>query len=235
MWEIWFVNSPPDVGVLIAAAGKGVRAGGSGPKQFRLIAGTPMLQRSIDRFSGHPRVRQVVVALPPDTLAAPPTWINTAGAFLTLVAGGDTRSQSVKAALGALHSECRIVLVHDAARPFVSRETIDAVLVVAERSGAVPGAPVTDTIKRADLTSRRVVETVDRQGLWRAQTPQGCPRTMLERAYEIVGPVRAADVTDESALLEAAGFEVVVVPDTVSNFKITTEGDFVLAEAMFGS
>lgn len=229
------MNSPPDVGVLIAAAGQGVRAGRSEPKQFRLIAGVPMLQRAIRPFSGHPRVRQVVVALPSVQVANPPKWLNpTESENLRLVVGGATRSQSVKAALDALDPACRVVLVHDAARPFVSKETVDAVMDAAIRSGVVPAVPVSDTIKRADETTGRVTETVDRRGLWRAQTPQGCPRVMLEQAYEMVGSTRAAAFTDESALLEASGFEVVLVPDTASNFKVTTEGDFVVAEAMLG-
>jgi 2-C-methyl-D-erythritol 4-phosphate cytidylyltransferase len=229
------VNSQPDVGVLIAAAGRGERAGGSEPKQFRAIAGVPMLQRAIRSFSEHPLVRQVVVALPRDRVANPPQWLDPAEIEgLRLVAGGATRSASVKAALEALDTECQVVLVHDAARPFVSKETIDAVIAVAVHSGAVPAVPVSDTIKRADETTRRVLETVDRRGLWRAQTPQGCPRVMLEQAYEMVGPTRAAEFTDESALLEATGFEVELVPDMASNFKVTTEGDFVVAEAMFG-
>ena len=228
------MNLLPDVGVLIAAAGQGVRVGGAEPKQFRAIVGVPMLLRAIRPFAGHPRVRRVVIALPSAIVANPPKWLDPdEGENLRLVAGGATRSQSVKAALDALDPECRVVLVHDAARPFVSRETIDAVIDAAERSGAVPAVPVSDTIKRADETTRRVLETVDRRGLWRAQTPQGCPRVMLEQAYEMVVP-DMAEFTDESALLEATGFEVELVPDTANNFKVTTEGDFVVAEAMLG-
>ncbi|MFC1640192.1 2-C-methyl-D-erythritol 4-phosphate cytidylyltransferase [Gemmatimonadota bacterium] len=227
------MNSPPDVGVLIAAAGQGVRAGGAEPKQFRPIAGVPMLQRAIRPFFGHPRVRQVVVALPSAHVANPPKWLNPAESNgLRLVVGGATRSQSVKAALEALDPACSVVLVHDAARPFVSKATIDAVIAAAARLGVVPAVPVSDTIKRANESTRQVIETVDRRGLWRAQTPQGCPRIMLEQAYEMVG---AAEFTDESALLEATGFQVELVPDLVSNFKVTTHEDFVVAEAMLGT
>lgn len=228
------MNLPPDVGVLIAAAGQGVRAGGSEPKQFRSIAGVPMLQRAIRPFLRHPRVRQVVVALPSASVANPPKWLDPVeDERLRLIAGGATRAQSVKAALDALDPECQIVLVHDAARPFVSNGTIDAVISVATRAGAVPAVPVSDTIKRADETTRRVIETIDRWGLWRAQTPQGCPRVMLVQAYETVEPARVAEFTDESGLLEAAGFMVELVADTVGNFKVTTEEDFVVAEAMY--
>ena len=227
------MNSPRDVGVLIAAAGKGVRVGGGEPKQFRAIAGIPMLERAILPFSVHPRVHQVVVALPGSNVASPPEWLNAiARPGLVLVTGGETRAHSVKAALDALDTQCSIVLVHDAARPFVSAETIEAVISVAARSGALPAVPVSDTIKRGDENSRLVLETIDRRSLWRAQTPQGCPREMLERAYEAVGQERVAEFTDESALLEAAGFPVELVPDSAGNFKVTTEDDFAIAEAL---
>ena len=229
------MNSPHDVGVLIAAAGRGVRAGGGSPKQFRKIAGVPMLKRALLPFIEHPRVRQVIVALPSADVADPPEWLDPAASDgLLLVAGGETRSLSVKAALDALDPECQCVLIHDAARPFVSKETIDAVIAAAKKSGVVPAVPVADTIKRADEASRRVIETVDRRGLWRAQTPQGCPRILLEQAYEMIGNKQAAEFTDESALLEAAGFEVRLVPDSASNFKVTTNEDFVVAEAILG-
>lgn len=228
------MNSPRDVGVLIAAAGRGVRVGGPEPKQFRPIAGVPMLERAIRPFSSHRRVRQIVVALPGVTVASPPDWLSEiVGPGLKLVTGGETRAQSVKAAFDVLDAKCTIVLVHDAARPFVSDETIESVMSVAARIGALPAVPVSDTLKRGDENSGMVVETVNRRGLWKAQTPQGCPREMLQRAYEETGPDRAAEFTDESALLEAAGFPIQLVPDTAGNFKVTTEDDFALAEALF--
>ncbi len=227
------MNSPPDVGVLVAAAGQGVRAGGSEPKQFRKIFGIPMLLRAIRPFLDHTCVRQVVVALPSVTVANPPEWLDPdQEERLQLVAGGATRAESVLAAFEALDSGCSVVLVHDAARPFVSRQTIDAVISVAKNSGAVPAVPVSDTIKRGDENTGQVIETVDRRDLWRAQTPQGCPRTMLEQAHKLAGLAQIAEFTDESALLEAAGFAVEIVPDSARNFKVTTEDDFVVAEAM---
>lgn len=230
------MNSQRDVGLLIAAAGQGARAGGSEPKQFRPIAGVPMLQRAIQPFAAHPRVQQIVVALPEAFAKNPPGWLEEmVGERLRIVAGGKTRAHSVRAALDALDSECRIVLVHDAARPFVLRETIDAVIDVAASAGALPAVPVTDTLKRGDEISNRVVETIDRRGLWRAQTPQGCPRKMLEDAYQAAGLDRLAEFTDESSLLEASGFPVQLVPDEVANFKVTTESDFFVAEAMLNS
>lgn len=227
------MNSPRDVGVLIAAAGQGIRVGGSEPKQFRKIAGVPMLLRAMDPFLAHHRVAQVVVALPESTVSTPPGWLGVGlDERVQLVAGGETRAHSVQAALNALEATCCIVLVHDAARPFVSAETIDAVISVAAQSGALPAVPVSDTIKRGDEASGLVLETIDRRGLWRAQTPQGCPKDILEKAYETAGPSGFQDYTDESSLLEAAGFEVVLVPDTAANFKVTTEDDIRIAEAL---
>jgi 2-C-methyl-D-erythritol 4-phosphate cytidylyltransferase len=178
-------------------------------------------------------VAQVVVALPEAYALHPPDWLAAEdNERVRVVAGGETRSLSVQAALGALDTGCRIVLVHDAARPFVSAATIASVISVAERSGALPAVPVSDTIKRGDVSTRLVLETIDRRDLWRAQTPQGCPREMLETAYDTVGPAAVQELTDESSLLEAAGFKVELVPDTAGNFKVTTEDDFSVAEAL---
>jgi 2-C-methyl-D-erythritol 4-phosphate cytidylyltransferase len=178
-----------------------------------------MLLRAIRPFAQHPRVCQIVVALPTEHVNTPPSWLEeVVGGRLLLVAGGDTRAASVHAALNTLGAECTLVLVHDAARPFVSHETIDAVIGAAD-SGTAPGA-------------QRVVETVERSDLWRAQTPQGFPRPILEQAFRSAAASGDWSFTDEAALVEAAGHTVVVVPDRASNVKLTTTEDFELAEAM---
>jgi 2-C-methyl-D-erythritol 4-phosphate cytidylyltransferase len=225
-------SSQPDVGVLLAAAGSGERVGGE-PKQFREIAGVPMLLRALRPFAQHPRVRQLVIALPAAFVDAPPVWLETVvSGRLRLVAGGATRAESVLAALQALDEGCSTVLIHDAARPFVSYETIETVIETASATGAVPCVPVTDTLKRAEEGSGRVVETVARDGLWRAQTPQGFPRDMLEAAYKRFGEDGISQLTDEAALFEAAGYTVRVVPDSGRNIKITTPSDFMIAEVL---
>ncbi len=151
---------------------------------------------------------------------------------MVVVRGGTTRAASVRSALGALSQECTVVLVHDAVRPFVSRETIDAVIAMAGQGhGAVPCVPVADTLKRTGKNGRRVTETVGRDGLWRAQTPQGFPRTMLEEAFTKAGD-RLDRFTDEAAMVEAIGLPVDVVPDLTSNIKVTTADDFLLADAI---
>jgi len=229
-------GSLPDVGVVIAAAGRGARAGGTVPKQLREIGGVPMLLRAIRPFAAHPRVGRIAVALPGEVVTAPPAWLAAvAGDRLRLVPGGDARADSVFTALQALDRQLAIVLVHDAARPFVSSETVDA--VIARAAGgvcAVPAVPVSDTLKRVGPDGSRVLETVDRAGLWRAQTPQAFPREVLEAAFATAGPDARGGYTDESALAEAAGFPVVVVPDRAGNLKVTTEDDFAMAEFLAG-
>jgi 2-C-methyl-D-erythritol 4-phosphate cytidylyltransferase len=191
-----------------------------------------MLLRSIRPFARHPRVRQIVVALPAGFADRPPEWLGTvAGERLRLVPGGATRAESVGAALAAVSPECAVLLVHDAARPFVSPETVDAVVAVAARgTGALPAVAVADTLKRTGSGSTRVVETVDRSDLWRAQTPQGFPRTMLVQAFARVAPEDMPSFTDEASLVEAAGFPVEIVPGDDRNIKVTTAEDFELAE-----
>lgn len=224
-------DSPPDVGVVVVAAGAGVRAGPGEPKQFRVIGGVPMLLRALRPFTSHPAVAQVVVVLPPRHVATPPEWLaRLSGGRLGLVAGGADRADSVRAGLDALRGDVTVVLVHDAARPFVSRETIDAVVARARAGvGAVAAVPVSDTLKEAGGDAR-VMRTVPREGLWRAQTPQGFPRAMLVTAYAVQSDDPSP--TDDAAACERAGFPVEVVPDTTGNIKVTTADDFRLAEAL---
>jgi 2-C-methyl-D-erythritol 4-phosphate cytidylyltransferase len=219
------------VGVLLPAAGKGERAGGDGPKQFRAIAGVPLLLRAIRPFASHPRVREIVVALPAAEAADPPDWLaSVLGERLRIVAGGATRADSVRRALAALDAACTIVLVHDAARPFVSAAEIDGVIAAAEQgAGALAAVPVSDTLKHS-RDGRAVDGTTPRAGLYRALTPQGFPRGLLAAAYEAAGA--AIDATDDAALVEAAGGRVVLVPGRTTNIKVTTPDDFVLAEAL---
>ena len=223
---------PPNVGVVIPAGGRGERAGPGDPKQFRLIGGIPMLLRALRPFARHPRVWSIVVALPEPDATAPPDWLGELiGDRLRVVPGGATRRESVGCALRALDPACTVVLVHDAARPFVTLDDIDAIIEAVDAGrAAIVALPVSDTLKRADA-DYRIVETVPRERLWRAQTPQGFPRTLLERAYE--EPARAAKAaTDDAALVEVLGADVMVVPGRTANLKVTTPEDFRLAEAL---
>ena len=228
----WPTGSLPDVGVVIVAAGAGVRAGPGEPKQFRPIFGVPMLLRALRPFTSHPDVGVVVVSVPAGFEARPPEWLGKLlGERLTLVAGGATRAHSVRAGLRALPERVAVVLVHDGARPFVSRETIDGVITKARSGvGAVAAAPLHDTVKEV-MAGNRITRTVERDRFWRAQTPQGFPRAMIEQAYAGLTDGSSAP-TDDAELCEQAGFPVDVVPDMAHNFKVTTADDFRIAEAL---
>jgi 2-C-methyl-D-erythritol 4-phosphate cytidylyltransferase len=217
---------------VIVAAGAGVRAGTGEPKQFRPILGVPMLLRAVRPFAAHPDVSQVVVALPAAFAERPPAWLAPlVGERLRIVPGGATRVESVQAGLAALNASLAIVLVHDAARPFVTATTIDAVIVRARTGvGAVAAVPMGDTVKEVE-GERRVARTVGRDRLWRAQTPQGFPRAILEAAYA-ARKDGAPLPTDDAELVERAGFPVEVVAGSPHNLKVTTEADWRLAEAL---
>jgi 2-C-methyl-D-erythritol 4-phosphate cytidylyltransferase len=221
-----------DVGVIIVAAGSGSRTGSSELKQFRWVAGKPMLLHSIQTFQARPDVGMVVCVLPREFVGDPPPWIFQSDAErLLLSVGGRHRSESVANGLEDLPTECDIVVIHDAARPLVTSETIGRVIDEARLgNGAVAALPVTDTLKRVD-SNGKIVITVDRAGLWRAQTPQAFPRKAIERAYH---EAREADryATDDAALLEQIGLTVVVVRGSERAHKITEENDFALTEAL---
>lgn len=229
--------SPPDVGVIVVAAGRGRRVGAGEPKQFRSLAGVPVLLRALRPFVSHPAVRRVVVALPPEFAQAPPTWlVPLLGDRLRVVAGGEERMESVERALAAVDGDCEVIVVHDGARPFPEPGVIDAVIEEARAGrGAIAAVPVTDTIKEAEAdraTGRTVVRrTVPREALWRAQTPQAFPRALLTRAFAAARRAGHA-ATDDAALVEDLGETVVLVPDTARNVKITEPGDLDLAEAL---
>ena len=222
-----------DVGVVIVAGGESARIGGSELKQFRWVAGKPTLLHSLQTFMARPDVAAVVVVLPRAFVADPPPWIFQCDIDrLMLSVGGRTRTDSVQNGLEDLPDEAQVVLIHDAARPLVDDATIDRVIVAA-RSGAcaVAALPVVDTLKEVD-TAGRIVRTVDRAGLWRAQTPQGFPRDVIVRAHR---DARANHVsaTDDAALCERLGIPVSVVRGSERAMKITEESDFARAEALF--
>ncbi|MBA3319604.1 MAG: 2-C-methyl-D-erythritol 4-phosphate cytidylyltransferase [Gemmatimonadales bacterium] len=228
---------PRDVGVVVVAAGRGTRVGGELPKQYLPIDGVPILLRAVRPFASHPEVAQVVVVLPSAEAEHPPEFlVALEGEGLAIAAGGRERSDSVAAGLSALRPECAIVLVHDGVRPFVDRGVIDAVIVHARAGqGAVAAVPVSDTIKQAvGADPTRIERTVPRGGLWRAQTPQGFPRRLLEQAYARAG-AGASGATDDASLVEACGGVVRLVPDSPRNMKITTRDDLAVAQALAGA
>lgn len=222
----------PDIGVVVVAAGRGVRLGGR-PKQFRDLCGVPVLLRSLEPFLSHPQVAMIAAVVPPEEAHHPPDWLaEIAGVRLRIVPGGDERESSVRAGLAVLSDACQIVLVHDGARPFPSHEVIEQVIEVARSGRAATAAlPVGDTLKEAERTDDGIVvkRTLSRDELWRAQTPQGFPRAVFEQAHAEGGDLPA---TDDAQLVERLGIPVVLVPDLSSNLKITTAEDLEIAEAL---
>lgn len=222
-----------DVGVIIVAGGSGSRVGGDELKQFRWIAGKPMLLHSVQAFMARADVVSVVVVLPARYAGDPPPWLFQCDVDRLMVSlGGRTRTESVSNGLEDLVDEAEIVLVHDAARPFVTDDTIDRVIAQARTgSAALAALPVVDTLKQVDGEGR-VVATVPREALWRAQTPQGFPRRMIVDAHDAARREKRA-ATDDAALCEALGFPVVVVRGSERAMKVTEEADFARAEALF--
>ncbi len=222
-----------DVGVVIVAGGQGTRAGQAELKQFRWIAGKPMLLHSLQAFHARADVAVVVCVIPRAYVGDPPPWILQCDVDRLLVSvGGESRSESVMNGLEDLPPEVRFVLVHDAARPLAGDAMIDRVVAAARLgTGAVAALPVTDTLKQVD-ESGRIVATVDRASLWRAQTPQGFPREMIERAYRDAWAAKVT-ATDDSALCERLGLPVVVVSGSERAMKVTTADDFARAEALY--
>jgi 2-C-methyl-D-erythritol 4-phosphate cytidylyltransferase len=225
-------NVKRDVGVILVAAGSGSRTGSAQLKQFRWVAGKPMLLHSLQAFHRRADVAQVVAVLPRAVAGDPPPWIFQCDVDRLLVGvGGRERGDSVWSGIEDLDDDVDIVVVHDAARPLVSDATIDAVIRQARLgTGAVAALPVVDTLKEVD-DDGRIVRTVDRAKLWRAQTPQAFPRAMLERAH---AEARAAAVsaTDDAALCERLGLPVVVVRGSERALKVTEEADFSRADAL---
>lgn len=218
-----------DTVALIVAAGRGHRAGGDLPKQYRWLAGQSILRRCCSVFLSHPRVDAVGVVIHPDDTRL----FEEATAGLDLlepVFGGETRQESSRNGLESIAQRNPTrVLIHDAARPFVDDATIDGVLDSLDSvPAAIAAIPVNDTLKKSS-EGNEITGTVDRTNLWRAQTPQGFRYQDILQAHRILaGQIH----TDDSAVAEAAGLEARLVLGSEDNFKITTEADFTRAERM---
>jgi 2-C-methyl-D-erythritol 4-phosphate cytidylyltransferase/2-C-methyl-D-erythritol 2,4-cyclodiphosphate synthase len=223
------------VSAIIAAAGHGRRLGAAVPKQMLEIGGRPILLRSIEALAAHPQVAEVVVVLPPDVAAGPPAWLSAAGPKVRLVAGGERRQDSVANGFDRVAASAEIVLVHDAARPFVTADLITRSIEGAARHGAAIAAlPASDTVKRADSSSGSpiVAQTIPREQVFLAQTPQAFRRDILAAAIALGRS--GIEATDEAALAERAGHAVHIVEGDAGNVKITTTADLESARRAAG-
>jgi 2-C-methyl-D-erythritol 4-phosphate cytidylyltransferase / 2-C-methyl-D-erythritol 2,4-cyclodiphosphate synthase len=235
------------VTAIIAAGGHGLRFGGGSPKQLLEVGGRAILERSVASFLAHPAVNEVVVALPQSLTDDPPAYLRSTGKPLRIVSGGVRRQDSVANAFRAADAASDIIVIHDAARPFASADLIGRTIAAAAESGAaVAAVQARDTVKRVSEglalresqgrpeESRRaaeaghyVRETIARETIYLAQTPQAFRRDVLSDAL-----AQTIDATDEATLAERAGHVVRIVEGEASNLKITTRADLVLAEAI---
>jgi len=221
-----------DVAVLIPAAGSGSRLGGR-RKQFRELGGRPVLVQTLLVFERHPLVDHVIVATPKDAVRPLRQELRRVGITKLhgVVPGGETRQESVRAALESVPDEVDVVLVHDAVRPFVRMGLVDGVIAAARSGGAAaPAIPVTDTLRRA--TDGRFGDTVDRRDLMRMQTPQGFRRDWLLEAHEAAAR-EGVEATDDVELVRHVGHAVQVVQGSEDNVKITTPDDWERATAFW--
>lgn len=220
--------------VLVLAGGVGARIGGDLPKQYLTLAGKPVLRHTVEAFLGHPGIDSIHVVIGADDGELYADAV--AGLRLPApVRGGATRQDSGRAGLehlAAAEPPDR-VLIHDAARPFVDRALVDRVLAALEDApGAVPALPVADTLKRSGGDPPTIAATVERDGLWHAQTPQGFRFADILEAHRAAG---GGGFTDDAAVAAGAGLRVALVRGSEDNFKITTREDLARAERIAGN
>ncbi|HSX57579.1 MAG TPA: bifunctional 2-C-methyl-D-erythritol 4-phosphate cytidylyltransferase/2-C-methyl-D-erythritol 2,4-cyclodiphosphate synthase [Sphingomonas sp.] len=220
------------VAALIVAAGKGVRAGGSVPKQFAALCGKPMLSHSLTALSSHPAITETVIVIGEGQEEQAREKLGETVSFVSFVTGGAERRDSVRAGLEALANKgVTRVLIHDAARPFLPATVIDALLAVLDRApGAVPALPVADTLARGEAA---LGDNVPRAGLNRIQTPQAFHFDAILAAHR-AWP-EGEEATDDAQMLRRMGRDVMLVPGDPMLEKITHPADFAAAEARHGA
>jgi 2-C-methyl-D-erythritol 4-phosphate cytidylyltransferase/2-C-methyl-D-erythritol 2,4-cyclodiphosphate synthase len=219
------------VAAVIVAAGRGERAGGELPKQYRAIAGEPMIRLALGAFLGHPGVGLVQPVISPSDEKIYRGAVAGLPRLLPAIAGGATRQASVRAGLEALAARApALVLVHDAARPFASAGLIDRAIATGRATGAaVPGIALADTIKAVDERAL-VTETLDRSRLRIVQTPQAFSYETILKAHRRAAEAQREDFTDDAALAEWAGQRVTIFEGESTNIKMTTNEDFARAD-----
>ena len=219
------------VGCIIPAVGRGERMGRGQPKALRTLAGASLLEHAVRAMAASRQVVHIVVAAPPDQVASTGSLMGSLriDARVDVVAGGETRTDSVRLGMAAMPETCTTILVHDAARPLVPIDVVDRVAAAVEDGApaVVPVVPISDTVKQVDEAGQ-VVRTVDRSELRAAQTPQGFSADVLRNA--LAG--EDLDATDDAGLVERAGYPVLVVPGDQEAMKVTRPLDLLVAEAI---
>ncbi|MCY3986187.1 MAG: 2-C-methyl-D-erythritol 4-phosphate cytidylyltransferase [Candidatus Dadabacteria bacterium] len=224
--------SAPRVSAVVAAAGLSRRFSPYGKKQFAELGGKPIVAHSICTLESSEFVKSIVVVVPEDEISRSKDLLKGLGfeKITSVVGGGKKRHISVRNGFRATPPESDMVLIHDAARPFINNDMIKKVLDGCVCTGAcICAVAVTDTLKQTEKHGMFVSETVSRKNIWRAQTPQVFHRDILEEIYRS-DAVAEIDATDESALVEAMGINVQIVEGSNLNIKITTAADLEIAE-----
>ncbi len=226
-----------EVSAVVAAAGLSKRFSSHGKKQFATLGGKPLLTYCLSAFEASELITSVVVVVPKEEVSRSRELLESFGfqKIIAVIAGGESRCASVRNGFCATPPQSDMVLIHDAARPFVDSDMIKRVIKGCVPTGAcICAVPVTDTLKRTQQAGELVSETVSRENLWRAQTPQVFRREILSEIYCSDG-IADFDATDESQLAEAKGIGVSLVAGNDLNMKITTAVDFKIAELIAGT
>ena len=220
------------VSAIIPAAGSGKRMGGKTSKQYLSICGRPILIETLTVFEKSSHIDEIILISPSSDIPLLEEMLKeySLAKVSKIVCGGKERQDSIRNGLDALDRSSEIVLVHDAVRPFINDELIRNLIdAVNEYGAAITAVPVKDTVKRAGGSS--VMETVPRENLWLAQTPQAFKTQLLIEAYENAGK-KGIRGTDDASLVEAMGLDVRIVMGSYENIKITTPDDLIFAEAI---
>ena len=224
------------VSAILAAGGRGVRLGGTTPKQLLPLGDRTILQRSFDTLDSHERINEIIVALPTDLAATPPAFLTSGSKWVRIVDGGQRRHDSVANAFARISPGADVIVIHDAARPFATGALFSRVIDAAAKDGAAIAAlQSSDTVKEGSggADARMVKRTIDRDSIYLAQTPQAFARKVLAEAISL--GKRFATATDEASLVEKAGYPVRLVEGEAGNIKITTAQDLRISEALVGS
>lgn len=222
-----------NVAVIICAAGQGRRFGGKRKKQFVNVAGRPAFLRSVEFFADSDDVKQILLSIAAEDREMIEITHGASLAFhgVTLCTGGAERFETVAKALSLVKDDIELIAVHDAVRCCLRTEWVkDVFALAAETGAAMLAAPVTSTLKRVD--NGEIIETVDRDGLYNAQTPQVFRADLLRQAYAKTDKLDKSKISDDSMLIEAAGYKVSIVETSSENIKITTACDAAVAEAI---